>query len=255
MSSLGGFDMNKIVLVLVWVLLLPITIITEEEQENEIRLMTEYMPFRDVEQMTDRTSDIVKLEILDERIEWVNIWEGIEDVPVERNLYDIHTIHRARVLNVFKGDSAVGDIIEIMQEGGNLDGITLINESAVNFSYGDNVVLFLHNPIEFPFTIINPYQGAYLISDDGMLVSYHNHPADNLGLTWDVLDQIQYNNGNESTLIIVENNVDTENNDNVESSDGVENSDIESNVIIIVGVVLAISFAMLVVRIRNKKNE
>jgi len=266
--------MKKIMLVLVCILILPITIV-EAEEEREISIYVEYMPFRDIEEIADMATDIVFLEILNDRVEWINIWEGLESVPAEGDLYDIHTIHSARVLDVFQGDLAIGDTIEIMQEGGSLDGTNYINRSAINLSYGDNVVLFLYNPINFPFTIISPYQGVYVINDGGDLFGYHqNQSFNDLELTWDILEQIQYENGIESISDTTENtesNVadgsDVENND-TESNDTenieVENSVVENNGIersgvaigiVIVGSTLAILFLVLIMRGRNRKRD
>ena len=198
--------MKKIILILIigTSLILAATFVLAEE-EHDMTIHIEYWYFRSIEEISEMTSDIVQLEILDERAEWINIWEGREH-PSERDLNDVYTIHRARVLNVFQGDLVVNDVIEIMQEGGSLDGTTLRNPSMVNFSYGDNVVLFLHNPVDFPFTIINPYQGAYHIGEDGSLSRYHDDSPGNLGLTWDILEQIQHENGIEATPTTVESN-------------------------------------------------
>jgi len=269
----------KKILVLIGISILPFTIVTAEEVEMEIHI--EYWPFEDIEDMRSVSSDIVQLEILDERAEWVNIWENHDGViPSERDLYDVYTIHRARVLNVFQGDLAIGEIIEVRQIGGSLDGIILLNPSMVNFSYSDNVVLFLGEAVTSHFVIMLPYQAAYIISGNGDLIGYHQNPAFNdLGLTWDILEQIQYENGIESISNTtentesnvaegsdVENNVtgsnDVENNDteNIE----VENSVVENNGIgrsgvaigiVIVGSTLAILFLVLIMRGRNRKRD
>ena len=237
-------------------MLFPITnALADEGYEMEIHI--EYWPFENIEEMRSVSSDIVQLEILDERAEWINIWENHDGVvPSERDLYDVYTIHRARVLDVFQGDLTIGEIIEVRQIGGSLEGTVLRNPSMVNFSYGDNVVLFLGEAATSHFVIMLPYQAAFIINDDGKLFGYHQMQGfDDLGLTWDILEQIQYDNGIESIPINNESN-DMESSD-VESG-SVENNDIESNGIVrigtaIVGAVLAILLVILIMRNRKKR--
>ena len=260
-------------------LMLPITIVFAED-EYEMAIYIEYLPFENIEEMGSASSDIVQLEILDERAEWVNVWVGLEDTP--DRLYDVYTIHRARVLNVFQGDLEIGEIIEVRQMGGILDGTTLENPSMINFSYGDNVVLFLGEAVTSHFVIMLPYQAAYFVSDDGSLLRAHpKRGFDDLGLTWEILGQIQQDNENNPTGDNGADPSDTgivsNDNDNIDRNDETEtdasnetNTNYENDVethsiagtdesgghamigIIVTGIVVAIVF---IVMMRRKKNE
>ena len=230
--------MKKITLVLMCILILPTSLVFAEGDED-VDIQIEFDFLKDVEDIKSRSSDIVQLEILNKRAEWINPWEGFEGEKPDnwQERYELYTIHRARVLNVFQGDSGIGEIIEVRQLGGSLDGANWTTPSTANFSYGDNVVLFLIEVFSSLYGIMSPFQGSFIVNDDGELLSYHNHPADSIELTWEILEQIQSDNGIDPEAIISENNEvearnDVENdyteNNNVERS-GAESSDEDSS--------------------------
>ena len=100
--------------------------------------------FDSIEQILSEMSwvdsiDVVRVEVLDERVEW-------EEMP--------YTVYRIQVLEVFQGESGVevGDVLEIAQMGGEIDRVRLENDSFLPLAPGDDLVLFLSR---------SPGQGPY----------------------------------------------------------------------------------------------
>jgi len=143
---------------------------------------------------------IVRVEVLDERTELFNSSAGL--VSFE----EINTIHRLRVLEVFQGNTQPGEVIEVRQMGGELNGETFVNDDLVSLAAGEELVMFLFGVTQEeypdldwsagsrPATLINPWQGIYRVppaslggqdiaaqADDTVLESLH--PDNNLVLT------------------------------------------------------------------------
>jgi len=124
-------------------------------------------------------SEIVRAEVLDERTEWHNTtaaWhhEGAQPFLVDdpgwdhSDRYEPYTFHRVRVLEVFKGEVAAGDILEVMQEGGQIDNVRLENYSFVSLTPGDDVVLFLASPVwmpNSPAALMSSFTAVYRFPD------------------------------------------------------------------------------------------
>ena len=102
-----------------------------------------------IDDMANFSTDIVRVEVLDERVEVLNA-----AIPPDEMLW-IHTINRLKVLEVFKGDTEKGDIIEVAQPGGRLGYVEAIVYFSVPLTIGDEIVLFLINPI-IRFGVENP---------------------------------------------------------------------------------------------------
>lgn len=122
-----------------------------------------------VDELASGSTDVVRVEVLDERIEWINIALPPEDglVGIDEELaatYYLHVVYSVRVLEVFQGNAEVGDIVEVMQMGGRLDNVEVINDDMIPFALGDDLVLFL---ITFDFVeglpsiLSNPVQSVY----------------------------------------------------------------------------------------------
>ena len=92
-----------------------------------------------IDNMANFSTDIVRVEILDERVEVLNV------ALLYGEMLWIHTINRLRVLEVFKGDTEIGDIIEVAQPGGQMGYIEAIVYFSVPLTIGDELVLFLIN--------------------------------------------------------------------------------------------------------------
>jgi len=95
-------------------------------------------------------SEVIRGEVLDERTAWHNSMaafhhEGalpnpIWDLPDE---YEPVTLFRVRVLEVFQGEFEVGEIIEVMQVGGQIDNVHFMSYEFVPLTSGDDFVFFL----------------------------------------------------------------------------------------------------------------
>ena len=116
--------------------------------------------------LTARAHDVVRVEVLDERVELVNILLAPLNYGITE-MYRIHTINRLRVLEVFKGESEAGDIIEIKQYGGKLGYINVVNPDMAPIVVGDDIVVFIGNPgiyfgiYNLPSSLLSPFQAAY----------------------------------------------------------------------------------------------
>ena len=113
-------------------------------EHRTITMSGDIFPLTCIDVLASWSDDIVRVEVLDERVEVLNI----SLIPEE--MFWIHTINRLRVLEVFKGDTEIGDIIEVAQPGGRLGYVEAISSFTVPLTVGDELVLFLinHN-IEF----------------------------------------------------------------------------------------------------------
>ncbi|MCL2572133.1 MAG: hypothetical protein FWE11_06985 [Defluviitaleaceae bacterium] len=121
-------------------------------------VITEYVPTgllrirTDINQIARGATHIVHAEVLDNRVERINTYMGsgyvigfnneIREVDISR-YYEIVTIYRLSVLEVFKGDVEVGDILELGQRGGRLGNYELINERKIPIAYGDELIFFM----------------------------------------------------------------------------------------------------------------
>jgi len=147
---------------------------------------------------------IARVEVLDERVALIN------DSLSGRPDYNINTVHRLRVLEVFKGNTQAGEIIEVRQLGGQLNNLEVINLDFVPLTIGEELVVFLSGVTQEDFpeldwssirpaVVMNPWQGIYrmpaaregdmaALSDDTVLESLH--PDNNLVLTLGDLQRI-----------------------------------------------------------------
>ncbi|MCL2400996.1 MAG: hypothetical protein FWC91_14800 [Defluviitaleaceae bacterium] len=143
-----------------------ISIAHELEEVVYVYISADYPVYSSLEDLTLLAMDIVRVEVLDERVEVINVLLPSPYNYEGQTSYDILTIHRLRVLEVFKGDTKPGDIIEIMQEGGKYGNVHVIHPYRILFAEGDDVVLFLANraidfDIHIPSVLLSPFQAAY----------------------------------------------------------------------------------------------
>jgi len=122
-------------------------------------------------------NDVVRAEILDERVEWLNValpsqHEGAlpfrgEDPGWDfSDSYEPHTIYRILVLEVFQGEAEVGSVLEVAQSGGRIDNVHLVNEHFVPLVPGEDFLLFLSSISwmtneEWPAALTSRFQGVY----------------------------------------------------------------------------------------------
>jgi len=128
---------------------------------NIMHVSAIYPTYDDIYQLADRSTTIVHVEVLDERIERLNTWLGAS--PSDIDPYQIFTVYRLRVIESFYGNTAPGDILEVRQLGGQQDNEWLVNTSQAPISVGSQAIMFLHESyIEgYPHLLLNPYQTIY----------------------------------------------------------------------------------------------
>jgi len=99
------------------------------------------------------STDIIRGEILSSWTEEINILLTEETIVVdgiELGLY-IHTVYNVKVLEVFSGNTQVGDIVQVKQLGGVFGERTLSYSGFVRLNIGDELILFLTNYNYFGF--------------------------------------------------------------------------------------------------------
>jgi len=139
-----------------------------------MRISGDFPFYNSIGDLADRATDVVKVEVLDERVELINIWMPplyecemfnyyFERYPFLFEAYYIFTVHRLLVLDVFMGESHQGEILEVKLIGGQMDNVILINDEYVPLTVGDVLVLFLETyDIEnMPASLLNPVQSVY----------------------------------------------------------------------------------------------
>ena len=120
--------------------------------ETSDGLIIEYFPEGDVwvrvsiDKLASGATDIVWATVLDSRVESINtlLGEPNPDEEYPDRFYVIHTVYRIRALETFKGSTEAGDIIEFATPGGKFENRVLINPKQLNFTYGENLIFFLH---------------------------------------------------------------------------------------------------------------
>jgi len=151
--------------------------IATDNQANEpvdtiMYVFHSYSRFRNITHLASLTTDIVRVEVLDSRVERLNTWGY--NPPEEIDPYSIYTIYRLRVMEVFQGDTIIEDIIEVRQLGGQLDGLRVNTEKAP-LIVGNEAVIFLYaSHIEgLPHVLLNPYQTIYHPTANGTWKGAH----------------------------------------------------------------------------------
>jgi len=169
-------------------LAVPSVLDNQNEETKVISVSASYPHYDSVVQLASRATDIVRVEVLDGRVERLNSW--LEPCPVGIDPYNIYTVYRLRVIEAFQGEAREGSIIEMRQLGGQQGNQWVINEGRVPITVGDDVVLFLYaSSIEnYPFLLLNSDQSAYYFTSSGTLESVHS--GNDLTLTARNLEQI-----------------------------------------------------------------
>jgi len=206
------------------------------EHEEGIVAMTsssDWRLFNNVEELSEISSHVVRAVVLDYRVESRDL-----SIPVEASIerarrrgieFDddiitalreapqrntIITIYRLEIIESFKGGLEAGEIIEMMQEGGVLDGSQSYewivhngiemrvgvskNYDSIPLQYDEDLIFFLYlwEYMDFPYIIVNPFQGAYRFVDSipndlirGMNIELKNaHPHSRSNFTITVQD-------------------------------------------------------------------
>jgi len=171
------------------------------EYEEDVIVMSssgDWRVLRDAEELTNSSSHVIRAEVIDSRVESRNLSTPV-DISIERarrngreiseeNItamrnnpvrYTIVTINRLKVIESFKGHLETGEIIEMMQRGGILDGYdnykTIMHNGvekrvsvatshhSVPLYEGDDLIFFLHlwEDRDSPYVIVQPFQGVH----------------------------------------------------------------------------------------------
>jgi hypothetical protein len=141
---------------------------TLEDETSIVRMSMFFETLSSIEDLASVSTDIIRAEVLDERVELVNIILPQNDYPeievVPEVAYEISTIHSLRVLEVFQGSSSVGDIVEVMQPGGQLENTMVFVNDKLHLTVGEDVIIFLVNhDTGLPMVRANPSQSAYRV--------------------------------------------------------------------------------------------
>lgn len=77
------------------------------------------------------------------------------------------TVHKIRITELHKGVGNVGDIVEVKELGGDLDGTEYISEGTTPLIAGKPYLLFLTTFPDAPASMITPVQGQYPLDAAG----------------------------------------------------------------------------------------
>ena len=143
-----------------------------ETETTEVVTMADYPYYFSFAELTDQASYVVRVSVLDERVEMLNtsipFAQGEdpnlgEPAPIQYWPYTIYTLH---VLEVFQGDVRIGDTLEVMMGFGEFEGISVVSMDHKAFMLGDDLVLFLSTfeGSTFPTVLPNPSQAAYRVT-------------------------------------------------------------------------------------------
>jgi len=135
--------------------------------QNEIiteRIEGGAIVLHNIDELAAMSTHIVKAEIISSRGESINI--NLSDDSAF-NLYMIHTIYSLKITDVYYGNVAIGDIIEVKQMGGKYDNRVLIVSGVYTpLSDDDELIFFLHcfyesRGVQLPIAITSPFQGVF----------------------------------------------------------------------------------------------
>lgn len=133
------------------------------------------------ELLESAVTDVIKAEVLDERFDWIDytlphpeeFWgDGIPEEHEPR--YHPFTVYRLQVLDVFYGNTEIGEVVELAQIGGVMDNFSAVNSNMLPLAIGDIFVFLLTNPNLdpareafpiVPMILVNPWQTVYHTSD------------------------------------------------------------------------------------------
>jgi len=164
-------------------------VISEQPVTN---IASDYFIYANVDDLANSATDIFRGEVLDVRVEYRNValpleaildmideeltdevlsmWfptyfgGGVEAIVIESQ-YEVVTINRILVLEVFQGEYQVGEIIEIMQSGGAYGSMIVNSTTSLTLDIGEDLVFFAHtwSHLERPSVLLNPFQSVYRV--------------------------------------------------------------------------------------------
>ena len=154
-------------------------------EDEEVRIVHhELSLIRNVEERIARTTGyIVRVEVLNERVDILERWSSS---------YDIFTIYRLRVLEVFYGNTQASDVIEARQIGGRWGNLERYNREFVPITTGGEYIMFLNGV--YPNIHFHPCYGVYRATGadplERVMPNRVNLPTIHWSLTLDDLQQL-----------------------------------------------------------------
>jgi hypothetical protein len=167
------------------------------DEVQEIIISGQWTHYNTVEQLFERATDIIKVEVLDNgRFEMRNTVASLPD-PIPDDMlelfekgiineamfepyYVITTLHQVKILESFKGDSEVGDVIDVGQRGGEMDGVRIVHDAIIEFTTGDELVLFLSwNNRDRHASLLTPWYAVYNYPKENNIMSFSADSEDN----------------------------------------------------------------------------
>ena len=152
----------------------------------EMGISRDYIIYDSIAELAQEATDVIRGEVLDVRVELRNtvlseeefLKEISADLSEEEIIYtfgedmswmdfspryEVVTVHRVRVLEVFQGNYQIGDITEVMQPGGTYGDMSVGNSSLISFEAGDDIVFFIYSRTHMGrgAVLLNPFQSAY----------------------------------------------------------------------------------------------
>ncbi|MCL2865536.1 MAG: hypothetical protein FWE25_08365 [Lachnospiraceae bacterium] len=153
---------------------------------KKMEIQIDYYTLDNVEEMAEMATDIIRGEVLDQRVEWKNLAvpreivvadmmeRGMTQEEIDFNLYgfdfepfyDLMTVYTIYVLEVFQGNHVVGDVVGMMRHGGEYGNEYWFVSDAIELSAGMEYVLFLftHGLTDSPYVLLSHVQGAYSLA-------------------------------------------------------------------------------------------
>jgi hypothetical protein len=92
-------------------------------------------------------------------------------VEAERREGMVVTVSTVKVARVFKGDAKPGDVVQVKQLGGKLDGVSYAEENGVPLRENGQYALFLETYSDQPASLLNPVQAQYPVESGNALRS------------------------------------------------------------------------------------
>jgi len=123
--------------------------------------------YKDIDDLTSSASDIVRVEVLGSRVRRINTTLP----PSTQRNREIVTIHRLRIMEVFKGSEEPGAIMEVMQLG-RISRRQHANYGLIDFETGEDLILFMESFNDgLPAVLLTTHQAVYRVatSDDGYI--------------------------------------------------------------------------------------
>ncbi|MCL1880872.1 MAG: hypothetical protein FWF76_01690 [Oscillospiraceae bacterium] len=151
----------------------------ENTEIEEMFSNSDYPIHDDISELIEDATLIVRVEVLNDGVPELRNTVTILPDPIPEEMledfrrgfltrcmfeprYCIYTVYQVRILENYKGNHQVGDVLEVLQRGGTLDGVRHTSCSYISFSVGDDLVLFLLQEYVGGHTMLmTPWQAVY----------------------------------------------------------------------------------------------